>query len=124
MNAAQDALVTTVENGGGTFYADTLLPLELQRGYAVAYGGVTLDPAKVDAETLRQWARRVSQEWDASLVGTWLEGGVLYVDAVRIFSFDRFTQAVQFGVDNGQLAIYDFESGASIPLTFEEVTGA
>lgn len=119
MNAAQEALIATVENGGGTFFGDTLMPVDIRRGYAVGVGGVTLDPAKVTDEVLREWATRVGQEWGTSFVGTWLDNGIFYLDAVQVFAEGRRAAALEAARSSGQKAIYDFATHSVVSVTEE-----
>jgi hypothetical protein len=115
-SAAQEALAATVQDGGGTFYADTLLPCNPPTGFAVGLGGAVLDARFVTTDTLKETAKRVGQEWAATLIGTWLDGNTLYVDAVRIFAADRKADAITEGIKGNQLAIYDFTTRKSIAI--------
>ncbi len=51
-------------------------------------------------------------------VGGWLdtETGRYYFDSVRIFPEDSLSQAIQFGRENAQIAIYILSSGKEIRL--------
>jgi hypothetical protein len=115
-SAAQDALANTVSDGGGTFYADTLLPAGLRQGFAVGIGGAILDPRFVDADSLATTAKRVGQEFISTYVGTWLDENILYVDAVEVLAPDRLHDALALARDKGQKAIFDFSTGREITL--------
>lgn len=105
-------------DGGGTYQAGTFLPVTWGAGFAVATADGLAFPAEVATESMLAWAmRQVSRENPrTSYVGTWLDNGVVYIDAVRFFAEDRREAAIQAGREAGQLAIYDFGQKESITL--------
>jgi hypothetical protein len=109
------AIAQTVDQGGGTFYPNGD-PFTAPSGYAVGIGGIILDPAIVGAFRLRHAFRKVNHDFGGSLVGTWLDGESLYVDAVMYFCAQDRRTAISEGFAHNQLAIYDFETGESITL--------
>ena len=109
------ALAQTVDQGGGTFYPNSD-PFTAPSGYAVGIGGIILDPATTGAFRLRQAFRKVHRDFGGSLVGTWLDGDLLYVDAVMYFSAQDRDTAIAEGFAHNQLAIFDFETMESITL--------
>jgi hypothetical protein len=113
------AMATTVDQGGGTFWT-TGEPFAPSSGYAVAIGGVILDPETTGAFRLRRAFRTVSRDYGASFVGTWLDDGQLYVDSVRFYGPDYRDLAIADGREHNQLAIFDFAAGESIALVNEE----
>lgn len=105
-------------DGGGTYQAGTFLPVTWGAGFAVATEkGLSL-PAEWMTPSMLAWTlRQVGRENPTcSFVGTWLDKGVVFVDAVRYFSADRREAAIQAGRESGQLAIYDFGQKESITL--------
>lgn len=108
------ALDRTTVMGGGTFEGRTMLPFEPRDGYAVAVGGVTIKADEVTPDVLAWSARAVVGEWDTAFVGTWVEKGVMYIDAVQYVS-DR-ERAMALGREHQQLAIYDFAEQEVITL--------
>lgn len=113
------ALAATVDQGGGTFWAETCQPFNPEGGYAVAVGGVILDPAITGVLRLRNAWRHVASAFMTSLVGTWLDGDNLYVDAVLYYPAWQREEAIAAGRFHNQLAIYDFDAGESITLSTE-----
>jgi hypothetical protein len=114
------ALAYTVDQGGGTFFAESCEPFRPSDGYAVAVGGVILDPAITGVLRLRNAWRHVASEFMTSLVGTWLDGDSLYVDAVIWFPAWQRDRAIAEGREHNQLAIFDFGTGESLTLTETE----
>lgn len=115
MDPVNQVIAYTAEHGGGTFEQGTFLPFEPKSGYAVAIGGARVS-AEADLQVVRMLLHVVPQEYEASFVGTWLEGGTLFIDAVRYFAADRREAALLAGYQAGQQAIYDFAAGESIYL--------
>jgi hypothetical protein len=113
---ANAVLSDLVNNGGGTYQQGTLLPFSPDKGYAVAIGGVKL-PADCATVSMVEWAlRQVAREFFTSYVGTWLDEGVVYCDAVVYFANDQFERACAAGREAGQKAIYDFGQKVSVTL--------
>ena len=108
IDAANAAIALTVENGGGTFHAASLIPFTPLRGFAVGVGGVILDPEKTDGLRLLRTVEALADEFETLFVGTWLDGDDLYVDAVRYFGPDHLTDAILLGRQCQQQTIYDF----------------
>lgn len=118
-DAVAKMLADTVQNGGGTYHAGTsrpFAPFTPGDGYAVAIGGVQMAPATTGAAELVRWANYVTGRYEARFVGTWLDGDVLYVDAVRYFPRPERAAALKLGREMAQLAIFDFAANDSITL--------
>jgi hypothetical protein len=115
---AADILARTVEHGGGTFEGATLLPFEPKVGYAVGIGGVAVPVQTLDIEMVAWVARAVASEYMTSHVGTWLNNGTVFIDAVRYFEAGPagLARATQVARDAGQLAFYDFGNQKDITL--------
>ncbi len=109
------AIAKTVDQGGGTFATDGT-PFEPESGYAVGVGGIILDPATTGAFRLRHAFRQVHKDFGGNYVGTWLDEGQLYVDAVAYLWSDERDAAISLARSCNQLAIYDFAAGESITL--------
>lgn len=114
INATNAALGDLARDGGGTYNRDDLSPFRPIAGYAVAVGGVELAYGGVTGDVLGWAADAVASEFSTHLVGTWLDDGIVYIDAVRHIR-NRET-AIKLGQDAGQQAIYDFATGESITL--------
>lgn len=113
---AQDVLARTVENGGDTFEARTLLPQTWAAGYAVALGGATIKATEATPAAIAWIAKAVAGEFETTYAGTWLDGDRLCIDAVRYFAPDNRERAIEAGRAAGQKAIYDFGTGGDIVL--------
>jgi hypothetical protein len=113
---ANIGLADLAQDGGGTYQAGTLLKVVWPVGYVVGIGGVALPAANVDAATFVWAARMAATEYNGSFVGTWLDEGRVYFDAVEYFGADRREDAIQRGIALGQKAIYDFGAQADIIL--------
>lgn len=111
-------LADLANDSGGTYQAGTFLPQTWDSGFAVATErGLSL-PAEWMTPSMLAWAiRQVSRENPGtSFVGTWLDKGVVFVDAVVYYAADRREAAIAAGRAAGQVAIYDFGEKASIIL--------
>lgn len=103
-----NVLSYTRQHGGGTFIAATYSDdgtaelANLTDGYAVGVSpkGLTIPQA-------------IAASPAARYIGTWIDDGTLYVDAV-IHTHNR-RSAIALGRAFDQLAIYDFAAGESIP---------
>lgn len=104
-----------VQNAGGT-YERNLLPFTPKVGFAVGIGGVNIPEAEATPEALAWLLPRVAGEHGTSFVGTWADGGRVYIDAVEYYGADRMLAARARGVERGQIAIYDFEMARPVML--------
>lgn len=118
-NLIDDAAERTIENGGGTFRADSLEPVNPTTGYAVAIGGETIELAHERGGDTRQavhnliWRVRDLNQ-NAPYIGTWIDGGIAYIDAVLILPDLASAYIVARAFD--QKAIWDFANSASIEI--------
>jgi len=114
--AANVVVADLADHGGGTYERGTLLPFTPSDGFAVAVGGIHLDAEVVGPENAEWALRAVGGEYETSFVGTWLDDGVVYFDAVMYFAADRGVQALAAGRFYEQKAIYDFATKESISV--------
>ena len=115
--AAAATLADLAQDGGGTYEAETYLPFRPTSGFAVGIGGARIPAAAYDIQTAYWLLRAVSTEYEANYVGTWLDGGMVHVDAVRYIR--DLSSAVVLARAMGQEAIYDF--GDRISIYVEEL---
>lgn len=107
----------TLNSGGGTFRASTLDPVTPAAGYAVALvpndGGVQCDAT--DAAAFMNGIGRVRADYPAAeYIGTWNDGGRVYIDPVAIVA-DR-ESALELARRLRQLAVYSFEDAAEVTV--------
>lgn len=117
--AALAVLVDTAERGGGTYERGTLLPFRPNSGYAVGIGGIKLPASDATAESIVWALKAVGGEYETSYVGTWLDSGTVYFDAVKYFGEGEEVRAIACARFYGQAAIYDFALGEAVLI--EEV---
>lgn len=114
LRLAADVVHETFAKGGGTYEGRTLLPFHPDHGFAVGIGGINLPDTELTPAAIAWLARRVAGEHGTVYVGTWLDGGRLYVDAVEYIADEPRARAR--GVERGQIAIYDFEHDRAVML--------
>lgn len=101
----------TLKNGG---YTD----IQYNQGFMVSlYGLETQVPlgeaySQKTMKVLRQY-RKLAKKYNGSL-GLWIEKGTLFID-ISINIADK-NEAIKFGLDNKQLAIYDIVNETTINL--------
>jgi hypothetical protein len=105
----------TIENQGSSF---NLLGETPDKGYMVSYSGAErkVNVLEFNQMHVEQFIRaNLSHLYElGAYIGTWVDTDVVYIDlSANIGSLD---EALKFASDNGQLAIYDVQSGKSIYL--------
>lgn len=137
LEAAERVFDITATNEGGTFIY--LIPAPNDdggwfeyHGDGYAVGGYR-DTVKVDLNTgngepvlkIAEFIQRIPSTLNGDkhyLLGTWIEDGVLYIDAVKIWAEED--DALSEARKNGEKAVYHFNSGRTIyvePVVEEEV---
>lgn len=119
--AATQVVIDLAENGGGTYEWGTLLPFKPDTGFAVGVGGTRYPADAFDASTAAWLLKATGSEYGEVFVGTWLDSGTVYVDAVRYFNGSRRKDALLLGYQHEQKAIYDFGMAESIILGEEPI---
>ena len=105
------------EKGGGTYTKGFLARRNYNTGYAVAKAGISLPASIMDEpEALRFILYAVGQEFDTPLVGTWLDDGRVYFDAVQYFQGWAAQPAIRFAVEHNQQAVWDFAAGVAVSV--------
>ncbi|AOT25452.1 hypothetical protein KIP29_gp12 [Mycobacterium phage BabyRay] len=118
----------TLQSGGGTYTRDIFRTPKLPYRYYVALGEphAAVVEASEGASALPHLVhelRRLSDErgiWSPErALGTWVDGGKVYVDIVE--SIGNRTKALEVADTRGQLAIWDSVEQVSIPVTADDV---
>ncbi len=99
-------------NGGGTYEAVSLAPFSPTEGYAIGIGGPTFRLQDIDGASLAIVLRDLAATAGTGYVGTWLDSGTVYLDAV-VYTTDPRT-AARTAYEHKQKALYDFGSGLSL----------
>lgn len=99
-----------VERGGGTYHADTLTPVTVESDDEWWCVGLTGGVVGTRRNNLAALARQV--RGTTGYVGTWEEGGVVYVDPVALVS--NLADAIALAEEHDQLAIYGLHNGETI----------
>jgi hypothetical protein len=99
------------DDGGATYRAADLTRVSPTRGYAVGIGSDSIAwPASESVlSTMLAWA---VDAYRTDYVGTWVEDGRVYIDAVVIVA--SLESAMTIARRHGQLAIYDFANSTVI----------
>ena len=105
-----------LENKGATL-TKTLRKSSLKTGYMVSLKGYEViikasQSTKLFYEIGRANAK--AENVENSYVGVWIEKELAYIDVS--VNIKKLEQALQFGIDNEQLAIYDIENNKVITL--------
>jgi hypothetical protein len=116
----QEALNVTILNGGGTFDTLTLLDVpEDKRVWAVgsadSFVTVVIELDRPDIPN--RWANAYLSVLDsgATYIGTWVDDGKLYVDAVSLIADTG--EAVEAGYWRGEKAIYHLADERTLELS-------
>ena len=110
-----------LNHGGGTYaiIKGQFWSMDIKAGYAVAYDGVVV-PFGTPWDGVERLLRKIAKENDSAYVGTWLDGGEIYLDAVYRFmpGEKALENAMRYAYHLGQKAIYDFGTKQSIGVTW------
>lgn len=121
-----DPFAITLRDGGGTFRVgpgDSIVLDNPDWGYTVGRtrgSGVTIQPHPTSVflpvTLLFRAMRYVAVAYSVGLVGTWYDGGIIYVDPVVIMADRR--EALRLGRSLNQRAIYDNVNQRVISIRF------
>lgn len=109
----------TLENGGGTFDAETGALRVFTGGYVVgmAHGTaalVAVEPRATLEARLAEAMTHVAGQYSADSIGTWLQDDVIHVDPVE-WSHD-WERANYLGHLRGQQAVWGVAEGTELPV--------
>lgn len=110
----QKAIALTVKNGGATINPKT--GQEVTAGYAV--GGIRefkfYDARLGQLEDITEACKKIRADHKTCMLGFWMDGGTLYVDAIKIC--ETQAQAEAIGNHFDEIAIYDLKNKREIVL--------
>jgi len=108
------ALALTIKNGGATLNPNTGEPVT--EGYAV--GGIRefkfYDARIEQVEDMTQAVRKIRQDHKSCMLGFWMDGSTLYVDAIKVCTKQGTAAAVAEAFE--EIAYYDLNTGSEIRL--------
>src|SRR6476659_7491445 len=108
-NRLTDLVQQALEGGG--FSVTRELKDAPPSGYYVSYSDGLEIPANVfGPDDIRDMQPKVGPDY----IGAWLDNGVVYLD--HTVRFDDKNDAMQFGMENNQQAIYDANTGNVLPV--------
>ncbi|HMD81948.1 MAG TPA: hypothetical protein VKE92_11600, partial [Anaerolineales bacterium] len=101
-----------IANGGGTFYPD-LTPVEYEDGYWVSLAGHnwTIPVDEFDDRAIHNYLDHISLGPD-EYFGAWVDGPQVHLDVTKWIPDE--TEALVFGYENGQQAIWDIAKNKEI----------
>lgn len=107
---------TILSNGGATIKSRTMEAVSLRRGYAV---GATTEtaimlPITATEKTIREALFLIWYRFGTRHLGAWVEGETIHLDPTTIVRNKR--DALNLGVENHQMAIYDLRRGETITI--------
>ena len=109
-------LVQRVHDSGGFSVDKDLNEAPASGYYASQYGGQEIPAAHFSPGHIMDAAKDAAQHY----IGAWLENGIVYLD--KSFRFDDLQEALNFGAQHQQQAIYDANTGNVIPVPGMERT--
>lgn len=116
-----DNLLTNGTNNGGFTIDGNLKPIQEKNGYMVSlYGYEKTYPYNGDYKTLKadliKYQAMVKQ-YKNIYIGLWIDKDIIYLDISKHYTSKK--RALQAGINNDQLAIYDIAKNKSIYLTID-----
>jgi hypothetical protein len=114
-------LAQTLLDGGGTFDARTLDPIT-DGAWAVggSLPGHTLETREsraLDLDVAFAYAVDTLRGDGASVIGTWVDEGVLYVDAIEVIA--DTDDAIRLARSRGEKAIYHLTDKVTLEVSYE-----
>ncbi len=108
------ALALTIKNGGATLDPNT--GELVTEGYAV--GGIRefkfYNACVEQVEEITQAVRKIRKDHKSCMLGFWMDGSTLYVDAIKVC--ETQAQAEAIGNEFDEIAIYDLKNNREIVL--------
>ncbi len=108
-----------IRDGGGTFSAVDLSPIQPSSGYAVGveFGTAITLPDTADEFEIVLALESIAQGYaprGARAVGAWIDGGRIHIDPVIITP--TLHDAMRIAREYGQSAVYNFSTGSAVEV--------
>lgn len=111
-------IVNGINNGGFTIDSN-FKPIQEKNGFIVSmYGYEKTYPLNGDFKALKSDILKyqaIIKKYKNIYIGLWIDNGLIYLDISKHYNSKK--RAIQAGIQNDQLAIYDIKKGDSIDLT-------
>lgn len=118
---AESVVASTVENGGGTYDPISLDEFQPTSGYFASKTGFQVEADEFTPEFMAN-ALQTMELTPGEYIGTWVDGGTIYVDPARWFEDQDV--ALQFAAQNGQQAIWDVANNVAVDVPQREAKTA
>ena len=100
-----------IKNGGLTLQADCTKAKEKNGFYCSIIGYEKIIKMEQLEETLKEYKNKLLKN---EYIGLWIDNGLLYIDITKHYKDKK--RAIQNGIKNKQIAIYDIKQNKSIYL--------
>lgn len=114
-----DKIIVNGINNGGFTIDGNFKPIQEKTGFMVSmYGYEKIYPLNgsykaLESDIIKYQA--IIKNYKNLYIGLWIDNGLIYLDISKHYSSKK--RAIQAGIQNDQLAIYDIKKGESIDLT-------
>lgn len=116
-----DNLLTNGINNGGFTIDGNFKPIQEKKGFMVSLYGyektysLNGDYKALKADLIKYQA--IVKQYKNVYIGLWVDKDLIYLDISKHYNSKK--RALQAGINNDQLAIYDIKKGESIYLTID-----
>ena len=116
-----EKIITNGINNGGFTIDGNFKPIQEKNGFMVSlYGYEKIYPCNGDYKALKadiMKYKNIVAKYKNLYIGLWIDNGLIYLDISKHYNSKK--RAIQSGIDNDQLAIYDIAKNKSIYLTID-----
>lgn len=113
-------IVNGINNGGFTIDGN-LKPIQEKKGYMVSlYGYEKTYPYNGNYKALKADLMKyqaIVKQYKNIYIGLWVDNGLIYLDISKHYTSKK--RAIQAGIQNDQLAVYDIAKNESVYLTID-----
>ena len=116
-----DKIILNGINNGGFTINSNFKPIQEKNGFIVSlYGYEKTYPCNGDYKALKSDILKyqsIIKKYKNLYIGLWIDNGLIYLDISKHYSSKK--RAIQAGVQNEQIAIYDIAKNDSVYLTID-----